>query len=406
MSRIDELIREHCPNGVEFKPLWSLTSWDKKFNSVDRTKQPRTYKYRYLPAGDLGPLVVPGGDVKILTTNTSDLWTTGEMAGDAIANGEVIAIPWGGNANVQHCIGRFITTDNRIARVDDPSQLSARFLFFFLLANINVLASFYRGAGIKHPSMAKVLDMPVPVPPLTVQNEIVRVLDLFMSLEAELEAELEARRRQYALYREALMAFELSTLDVTWATLSEIADFTNGKPHERVIDPDGDVALMTARFISTQGKSSRFVNRADVRTPATRDQIALVMSDLPNGRALARAFYVGEDNRYAANQRVCLLQSKDPNRLLPRFLFYSIDRNKQLLSYDSGVDQTHLKKDQILGVRIAVPSFEEQLRIVGVLDKFDLLVNDLSVGLPAELAARRSQYEYYRNRLLTFEEAA
>ena len=130
------------------------------------------------------------------------------------------------------------------------------------------------------------------------------------------------------------------------------------------------------------------------------------MSDLPNGRALGRAFFVDGDDLYAANQRVCLLQSKDISRLLPRFLYYVVDRNPQLLRYDSGVDQTHLKKGDILGIEVPVPPLVEQERIVAILDMFDALVNDLSVGLPAELAARRKQYEYYRDLLLTFEEAA
>jgi type I restriction enzyme S subunit len=173
-----------------------------------------------------------------------------------------------------------------------------------------------------------------------------------------------------------------------------------------VVDPDGDIALLTSRFISTQGRMARFVNRADVRTPALKDQTALVMSDLPNGRALARAFYIDQDDKYAANQRVCLIDPIDITKLIPRFLYYILDRNPQLLKYDSGVDQTHLSKDQILGVQIPIPPVDEQKRIVEILDKFELLVNDLSVGLPAELTARRKQYEYYRDKLLTFQEAA
>ena len=122
------------------------------------------------------------------------------------------------------------------------------------------------------------------------------------------------------------------------------------------------------------------------------------------GGALAKAFFVDESGKYAANQRVCLLRSRDDARLSPRFLYYVMDRNSQLLAYDSGVDQTHLKKDYIQKVRFGLPPIEEQHRIVEILDKFDALVNDLSIGLPAELAARRKQYEYYRDKLLTFEE--
>lgn len=181
--------------------------------------------------------------------------------------------------------------------------------------------------------------------------------------------------------------------------------FINGKPHERVVNPDGEIALLTSKFISTQGKSARRVRAADVLSPAIKDDIALVMSDLPNGRALARAFYVDGDGRYAANQRICLLRVMDPAVSVPRFLYYVVDRNKQLMAYDSGMDQTHLKKDWILDIKIPVPSRADQERIVSILDSFDALVNGLSVGLPAELKARRQQYEYYRDKLLTFDEA-
>ncbi|MCE5191072.1 MAG: hypothetical protein LLG08_04850 [Actinomycetia bacterium] len=102
MSRIDELIAALCPDGVEFKPLWQVTSWDKKFNAVDRSKQPRVLKYSYFLASDLKPLVVHGGSVKLLTTNSSDIWTTEELAGDLLSEGEIVAIPWGGNPNVQY----------------------------------------------------------------------------------------------------------------------------------------------------------------------------------------------------------------------------------------------------------------------------------------------------------------
>lgn len=128
------------------------------------------------------------------------------------------------------------------------------------------------------------------------------------------------------------------------------------------------------------------------------------MSDLPNGRALARAFFVNEDDRYAVNQRIAHIRVKEESVLLPRFLHYWLDRNPQLLAYDSGFDQTHLSKAQILGVRIPLPSLGEQYRIVSILDRFDTLVKDLSSGLPAEIAARRKQYEYYRDQLLTFKE--
>ena len=207
MSKIDELIKKHCPNGVVYKHLWELTYWDKKFNAVDKVKQPRTIKYTYFLANDLKPLIVENGDVKILTTSPSNLYTTQELAGSTVSEGEIVSIPWGGNPNVQYYKGKFITGDNRIATSIDKNILSNKFLYYVMKNKQEEIGSFYRGAGIKHPSMAKVLDLLIPVPPLPVQEEIVKILDSFTKLEAELEAELEARRKQYEFYRNKLLCF-------------------------------------------------------------------------------------------------------------------------------------------------------------------------------------------------------
>ena len=118
MSRLDELIKEHCPNGVEYVPLWSVTIWDKKFNSVDRNKQPEVINYTYLLASDLFALEQDGGNVFLLSTGEQTGWTTEEMAGENIHEGEVVTIPWGKSRAVTDCIkyykGKFVTADNRI----------------------------------------------------------------------------------------------------------------------------------------------------------------------------------------------------------------------------------------------------------------------------------------------------
>ena len=252
--------------------------------------------------------------------------------------------------------------------------------------------------------MAKVR---IPLPPIEVQREIVEILDTFTELETELEAELEAeaqaRQIQHAHYREGILGRTAPTRDDV--ALSDLVDFTNGKAHERLVVPDGPVALLTARFISTAGRMARWVGAADVLTPARTGDIAMVMSDLPNGRALARCFYVEEDGKYTANQRVCLLRVRDRSSLSPRWLYYFLERNPQLLAYDNGQDQTHLKKGQILEIRVPVIPLAEQESAVEALDRFDSAARDLVTNLDAEREARRAQYEYYRDRLLTFEEA-
>ena len=114
MSKLEDLIQELCPNGVEHVPLWSITTWDKKFNSVEKQKQRQIIKYNYYLASDLKALESPNGTIKILTTNITDLYAKEEDVIGMYSEGEVVCIPWGGNPIVQYYKGKFITGDNRI----------------------------------------------------------------------------------------------------------------------------------------------------------------------------------------------------------------------------------------------------------------------------------------------------
>jgi len=210
-----EELNKLCPDGVSYKPLWEVTIWDKKFNAVDKYKQHKTINYPYLLASELFSLEKEDGDVFLLSTGEQTGWTTEELAGDNLCEGEVVAIPWGGTPNVKYYNGKFVTADNRIATSIDTALLCNKFLYYWMQNNIDTIASFYRGSGIKHPNMKKVLDMEIPIPPLPVQQEIVRILDNFTELTAELTTELttelEARQKQYEYYRDKLLSFKEAT---------------------------------------------------------------------------------------------------------------------------------------------------------------------------------------------------
>ena len=159
------------------KPLWAVTIWDKKFNSVAPGKQKTAIKYHYLLAGDLKEKIVPNGNVKLLTTSETDWWTTEDKVAGLVSEGEIVSIPWGGNPNVQYFNGRFVTADNRIATSSDKRILDNKFLYYFMLARRNTIGSFYRGAGLKHPEMAKVLDMEIPLPDIESQRSFTGCMD-------------------------------------------------------------------------------------------------------------------------------------------------------------------------------------------------------------------------------------
>lgn len=392
MSRIDDLIQELCPEGVSFQPLGTLGRRNKGTAMT-------AARMREIDSG--GPIrVFAGGNTVADVDETS-------VPVKAVVRQPSIIVKSRGHIGFTYYEGPFSHKSELWSYTLSDPVVNQKFVYYYLLTRTRDLQDLARATSVKLPQLS-VRDtdaLKVPVPPLAVQDEIVRILDSFSALTAGLEAELEARRTQYAHYREQLLSVAKDE-DVAVPPLENLVTFINGKPHEKLVDPSGDMPLLTSRFVSTQGAAVRYIRSVDVLTPALANDVALVMSDLPNGRALARAFYVDASGKYATNQRVCLLRVKELEVLDPRYLFYVIDRNPQLLRYDSGFDQTHLKKGQILNVKVPLPPLEVQKKVAASLDKFDALVYDLTCGLPAEIEARRKQYEYYRDRLLRFEEVS
>jgi type I restriction enzyme S subunit len=160
-----------------------------------------------------------------------------------------------------------------------------------------------------------------------------------------------------------------------WQTLrlSILCDFQQGKAHEPFVDDDGDFICVNSRFVSTEGVTRKYCT--ENLTPAKKHDILMVMSDLPNGRALAKAYYVSDDEPYAVNQRVCKLTAKEAH---PRFLFYQLSRNPQFLRNDDGSNQTHLSNADFTKFPTLTPPIAEQTSIAEFLDretgKIDALV--------------------------------
>ncbi|MDO9818258.1 restriction endonuclease subunit S [Glaesserella parasuis] len=187
---------------------------------------------------------------------------------------------------------------------------------------------------------------------------------------------------------------------VVFKALGEVCYFRNGKGHEKNISENGQYIVINSKFISTNGKIAK---RSEKQiSPLFINDILIVMSDLPNGKALAKTFLVDKNNTYTLNQRIGGLSIKNKSEILPEFLNFFLNRTKQLTKYDNGIDQTNLRKEQILDVKIPIISLKEQQRIVTILDKFETLTNSIVDGLPKEIELRRKQYEYYREQLLSF----
>lgn len=402
MSKLEELIKEFCPNGVDYKKLGELgkfyggLSGKSKNDFTNGNEKFITYKNVYAnPSLNLDI----EDRVKI---------NPGERQ-NTLQYGDIIFT--GSSETPDECgFSSVITT-----KTSEKLYLNS-FCFFFRLDNQSILLPdfakhLFRAESVRYQigktasgvtrynvSKDKMKQVQIPLPALPVQREIVRILDSFTLYSAELTAELTARRKQYEFYRDKLLTF--SQNDFEWTILEKIAVYTNGKGHENNVNEKGKYILINSKFVSTKGEVIKFVD--EQFSPIYQNEFAMVLSDLPNGRALAKCFFVLEDDRYTVNQRICKISNIN-EKILPKFLFYYMDRNKYFLAKDNGVDQTNLSKDYVLQMPIPVLPLAFQKRIVYVLDNFDAICSDLGIGLPAEIEKRQKQYEYYRDKLLSFQ---
>lgn len=411
MSKLEQLISELCPNGVNYVHLWEVTIWDKRFNSVDREKQKQIITYPYLLASNLFNLEQPTGNVFLLSTGEKTGWTNEELAGNHLCQGEVVAIPWGKSRPLREIIkyykGKFVTADNRIATSNDTDKLLNKYLYYCMINQGEIIDEFYRGSGIKHPNMNDVLNVMIPLPPLPVQEEIVRILDKFAELTAELAAELTAeltaRKQQYEYYRDALLTSGDNIKLVTLGNVGRVAMCKRIMKNQTT--STGNIPFYK---IGTFGKkpdafiSNKLFNEYKEKYSFPTIGSILISAAGTIGRTVV---YDGNPAYYQDSNIVWL--EHDESAVLNKYLYYCYQLKPWNIS--DGGTISRLYNDNILKAKIPVPypgnkekSLAEQQRIVDILDRFDRLCNDISEGLPAEIEARQKQYEYYRDKLLTF----
>ena len=228
----------------------------------------------------------------------------------------------------------------------------------------------------------------IPIPPLSVQERIVEILDKFTTLEAELEAELDCRKRQYEFYRNQLLTFEYEAVE--WKTLGEIAvNFdTMRKPITSGKREEGTIPYYGASGVVDYVKG--FIFDGDY---------LLVSEDGANliARTTPIAFSISGKSWVNNHAHVLKFNTYEERRFVEYYL-NSID----LTPYISGASQPKLNQKNLNKIKIPIPPLAEQERIVSILDKFDTLTTSISEGLPKEIELRRKQYEYYRERLLSF----
>jgi len=398
MSRIEELIREKCPDGVEDKPLYEVTTWDKNFKGVEKSKQPKVIKYSVMLAADLFALEQPEGDVFLLSTGEQTGWTTEELAGDNISEGEVVTIPWGKSRKVVDCIkyykGKFVTGDNRIMTSNNLNQLDNKYLYYCILSKGDVIDTFYRGAGIQHPDMYSMLNLEIPVPPMEVQQEIVRILDKFTELEAELRAELDVRKKQYEYYRDELLSFD-DTVDTY--KMGEVLTFLNGRAYkqEELLNDGKYPVLRVGNFYTND---SWYYSDLELD-----DNKYCEKGDLLYSWAATLGPKIWDGNKCIYHYHIWKIVFDD-TRIDKEYLYYYLQYDlSNIARSTTNSTMIHVSMGSMKERMISIPPIEKQKQIVSILNKFEVLCKDAKQGLSAEIEARRKLYEYYRDKLLSFE---
>lgn len=388
MSNLEELIERLCPDGVEYKKIGELVDYEQPGNYiVSSTKYSDEYNIPVLTAGQtfiLGYINETDGVYKSSKDNPV-----------IIFDDFTAAFKWVDfEFKVKSSAIKILTVNNTLTTI--------RYIYH-VMGFLKISSDEHKRLWIGTYSNIK-----VPVPPLEVQREIVRILDNFAiattEIQQKLQEELAARQKQYEYYRDLLLTFkpnestilneqtnelELSGA-IRWMKLGDIADIGTGNGN-------------TNEGLDT-GKYPFFVRSQDIKykNEYDFDETAIITSG--DGVGVGKIFHF-VSGKYALHQRAYRVHIISDN-VLPKYFFYYF-KNSFLTyiskaSFHSSV--TSIRRPMMINFPVPVPPLEVQQRIVGILDRFDVLCNDISSGLPAEIEARQKQYEYYRDKLLTFKE--
>lgn len=372
MSGLDELIQEHCPNGVEYRNL------DDCCNILDKKRKPVTKsareagEYPYYGANGIqdyvseyifdGTFVLVGEDGSVLTPEGTPVvnWAEGKI--------------W---------------VNNHAHIIEEAKGVLLRYLYHYL-QTVDVRDLIH--GNIPKLTQRDFKQLRIPVPPLPVQREIVRILDDFTGLVAELAAELTAREKQYEYYRNALLNFNGCgvAFDFVWRTLGEVAEVGTGSSNGNEAVDDGAYPF----FVRSQTIKSK--------DDYEYDEEAII---IPGEGGIGEIFHY-VNGKYALHQRVYRIHFKTED-INTKFAYYYMQTHFKSFILKKAVNGTvaSIRKPMIEGFSIPVLPLPTQNEIVHALDYFNALCTDLTSGLPAEIEARQKQYQYYRGKLLTFSPA-
>jgi type I restriction enzyme S subunit len=407
MSKIERLVAELCPSGVEFRALGEAGQFVRggglqKKDFVDEgfpcIHYGQIYTYYGSSAATTKSFIDPALAATLKKAATGDLvvTTTSENVEDVCT-----AVAWLGAGEI--AIGGHSCVFKHTL---DPMYAA----YYFQTEQFEVQKrKFVTGTKVKEIKVTDIGRIKIPVPPLAIQREIASILNKMERLKAELEAEREYRFRQYAYYRDSLLAFT-ERASVEWRLMGEVGEFFRGRRFTKDdVVPEGIPSIHYGEIYTRYGvfasealshvrpemaSSLRFAKTGDVVIATVGETVEDV------GKAVA---WLGDEDIAIHDDCFGFRHTLDPKFVA---YYFQTDRfHSELARNISRAKMKRISGESLGKLSIPVPPRKEQERVVMILDKFESLVNDLAVGLPAEIGMRRQQYEYYRDRLLTFKEA-
>lgn len=309
-----------------------------------------------------------------------------------------ILVGMDGEFNLSKWRSREAILNQRVCKIEskDESIILNQYLFHLLGPIFKKIEKNIQGSTVKHLSAKIINSIKIPLPPLPIQQEIVRILDTFTNLTAELTAELTARRKQYEYYRDELLTFGEDVPRVQLGNIGPVCmckrilksqtNTVGGVPFYKI----GTFGKTANAYISEETYQEyrsmySFPNKGDI----------LISAAGTIGRTVV---YDGKPAYFQDSNIVWI--ANDETRVLNRFLAYCYEKKPWNIS--TGGTIARLYNENIQKAVIPAPSLERQMQIVSQLEKMEDLCNSITVGLPAEITARQKQYEYYRDQLLTF----
>ena len=385
MSKLEKLIQQYCPDGVEYVRLGDILSVNrgKRLTKTQLSDDGKYYVYhgsKDTPLGKYSQFNVKGNTTIVVNT--------------------------GGIGGVKYCNEDFWCSDGSFW-IGHSNLLNDKYVYYYLSPKENYFASQKRVGGVPTIDRSTVENVEIPVPPLPVQEEIVRVLDTFTELQAELQAELQKRKQQYNFYRDNLLTNFTTEQNVKEYTLGELGTFTRGNGlQKKDFTREGIGCIhygqIYTRFGAFADKTLTYVNRelASHLLQVEKGNLVIACTSENVEDICKSVAWLGEENICTGGHACVFRHNQNPKYI--SYFFQTEYFFNQKKKYTYGTKVKDIKPDSIAKIKIPLPSLKEQERIVSILDNLYTLTNDLTSGLPAEIEKRRQQYEFYRDKLLTF----